>query len=384
MSLKSYLQLQISTILQKRKSAKQLLNMNSFVNNELKVIDALPVSKSHKAGTLIVKCDDIGDFLVWQQVIATIQTSEKGPVYFVGNKVIKGLYEQYFDFADKVIWIDKSQWQSDSYRKQVYDEVRKLNAERAYTTLFTRNYMMDDLMVMASDANEKIAWSCRHHTYFPDFDVLEKRWTQLIESDQPVQLEYFRNLEFVSKVYHSKPDGHFKPLFPNFNKHNTLVVVPVASAGSKTWKAEYFASCIQQVKHLFDRIILLGGANSKEAAQLISQQVNDAKLINLVDQTKLHELFAFIGEARVLLSVDTFAAHMGPLCCTDTVVVANGTNWQRFGDYEGKINSEFKLILPPHFKKVKSVTKVYYSSSEIQEIQVSTVVDAINSLQKKS
>ncbi len=382
MSLKSQLHLFVSTILQKRKSVKQFFGLQSFVKKELQHIDAMPQSKETRQGTLVVKCDDIGDFLVWQQVIPVLKSKAKSPLYFVGNKAIKSLYETYFDFADKVIWLDKSLWHDAAYRHELYNEISRLNVQVAFSPLFTRNFTLDDLLVLASHAPEKPAWSVKHHTYFPDFKLLENRWTSVLQSDKPVQLEYFRNNELISKLYNASIPEQFQVLFPNFNKHNTLVVVPVASAKSKSWKAEYFAQCINKVKPHFDRIILLGGANTIAVASQIAEQVNDSKLINLVDQTKLNELFAFIGEARLLLTVDTFAAHMGPLCATDTVVIGNGTNWQRFGDYEGKIKSGFKLILPPGYKKDYAKTKVHYSSSEIQEIEVDTVVKAIEGLLK--
>lgn len=379
MSVRSQIIGLVASVLHKRKASKQLKKTRRFVETELAQISKLPEVDSPKSGTVLIKCDDIGDFLVWQQVIETIKSKEN-PVYFVANKVIKSLYEAYFDFADKVIWIDKSRWNDADYRLETYTQIRSLNADRAIGALFTRNYNLDDLLLVASGAHETIAWDRHLHTYFPGFDLFDPYITRNITSDKAVQLEYYRNIEFVSKIYGIPENLNFKVLFPQFKRHNTLAVVPVASAGSKTWEASKFAACIKLVLPLFERVILIGGKNGEEIAKHISESVDDAKLINLVNQTKLNELFAFVGEARLLLTLDTFAAHIGPLCGTDTVVVANGTNWQRFGDYEGKVPSRYKLILPPDFKKEYNKVKTSYSGLEIQSIEVETVGNAIRSM----
>lgn len=384
MSLGIKIKLLISRLLQSRKNAKGLARIKRQLDTDLVFIDAISKDDTTLKGTLVVKCDDIGDFLVWQQVLPILAKHAEKPLYLVANKAIKPLYESYFDQADEVIWIDKSRWHEHEYRKSMFELVSKLKVNTAFTPLFTRNYAMDDLLVLASGAKEKLAWSSTHHYIYPGFDRLESRFERTIVSDVPNKLEYFRNIEFVNKVYHLSLPETFVPLFPNFKKYPTLVIVPVASAPSKTWPAENFARLITAVKSQFSRILIIGGANSVEASELIIRQVNDSKLVNLVNQTSLNELFAFIGEASLLLTVDTFAAHMGPLCATNTVVIANGTNWQRFGNYEPFIQLGFKLVLPPHVKKDLNKIKKYYNGDEIAQIDVNSVVRAINELQSGS
>lgn len=369
----------VSTFIQKKRNRKRYKGIRSQTASDLESIRNLGRSATERKGTLIAKCDDIGDFIVWQQVIPLLETHAKRPLYFVGNKTVKPIYETYFDFADEVLWIDKSQWHDQAYRMNVYEQVSSWNVGEAMTTLFTRNFIMEDMIVLASGAVKTYAWDRQIHPYFPKFDDLDPLFSNSIHVDpnELAKLEYLRNIEFVEKIYGLPPQQVFKPLFPDFRKHSTLVVIPVASMRSKTWAAEKFARTIQRVMHRFDRIILLGGANAIPASEIICDRIKDPKLVNLVNQTKLTEIFAFIGEARLVLTLDTFSAHLGPLCVTDTVVIANGTSWQRFLDYEPFVRSKYRLVLPPHFKKVHSKVKLYYNGSEIQTIQVDAVVKAI-------
>ena len=134
------LSLFVSSILQNRKQKKDFLKIEDFIRSEQKQIDTLPLSSETKKGTLIVKCDDIGDFLLWQQVIPHIKANADGPITFVGNSVIKPLIEAWFDFADHYIWIQKSKWDDVNYRMDIYKQLRLINAKVAFTPLFTRHF----------------------------------------------------------------------------------------------------------------------------------------------------------------------------------------------------------------------------------------------------
>lgn len=374
------LQAAVSSILQSFKSRKAYKRLRHQIASDLERIKSLPSADSSAAGTLIIKCDDIGDFLVWQQVIPILVKHAPRPLIFAGNVAVRSLYEQYFDFADTTLWIDKKQWGDAAYRLSLYNKVRQFNPQIALTPLFTRNYVMDDMLLLASNAPQRFVWHRHHHAYFPQMDLLDAPICTQIESQEPIKLEYFRNQEFISKVFNVQVEEKIQPLFPDFKKHKTLIVVPVASAGSKTWKAEYFARTISAVINDFDKCILLGGANGVEAANVICQLMDSPKIINLVNQTQLYEAFAFIGEASVLLTLDTFASHIGVLTATNTVMISNGTNAQRFADYAPYIASKFVAIFPPHYHVDPKRLKLRYSSSEIQTIQVETVVRAIKQL----
>ena len=217
------LKLAISSLMQSFKARKSLIRLRRQMASDLDLISSLPATNAATAGTLIIKCDDIGDFLVWQQVIPILEKHAPKPLMFVGNAAVRPLYEQYFDFADSTLWVDKKQWGDAAYRQSMYNKVRQLNPQMAITPLFTRNYSMDDLILLASNAPQRFAWHRQHHAYFPQMDMLDAYIGTQIMSQQPIKLEYFRNQEFVSKIFNIPVEEKIQALFPDFKKYKTAL-----------------------------------------------------------------------------------------------------------------------------------------------------------------
>ena len=118
------IQLYVSKWLQIRKLKRDAIKTQQFLEDNLARIKLLPYQAHAHQGALIVKCDDIGDFLFWQQCIPHISTHAPKPITFVGNLQIKPLIEAWFDFADHYVWIDKSKWLDETYRNEQYATVR--------------------------------------------------------------------------------------------------------------------------------------------------------------------------------------------------------------------------------------------------------------------
>jgi ADP-heptose:LPS heptosyltransferase len=351
------------------------------VENEMKRIGEMSLNTIPKAGTLIVKCDDIGDFILWQHTIEHFKKKASHPISFVGNKVLKEYYETDFPFADKVIWIDKSKWKDVAYRTLIYHEVASLNAETAISTCFTRNLFLDDMLVLSSQAFQKIAWSMKHHIYHATWLQQDIFLTQVMASNNLYLLEYFRNLELVEKIYDCSIPKEIK-VVKKVAKKNHLVIVPVASVPSKSWNVKNSISTIQQVSIHFEKIILVGGPDSVSTCAEIEKTLQNSKVINRSNKTSLSELFDLIAESKLVISPDTAAMHMAILSNTPLIAITNGTMWQRFTNYEPFIFSFYKLITPPHVLIQKNKLKINFTRAEINEIKVTEVVNTVQAVLK--
>ena len=384
MSLLHTIRFSLSSLAQSIKRPARLRALESFVKEEIAYIGQMPRNTGARRGTIVVKCDDIGDLFMWQQVIPFIVENAEKPLYFVTTSVNRPLIEHFFDFADGYIYIDKSRWGDKAYRQQQYQAVHSLKANMAFTPLFTRNLKMDDLLVLASDAARRVAWDMRHHAYFPSFKFKQPVTTDTITSDKPIELEYFRNIEFIEKLYNISLPHVISPMFPSFGKQNRLVVVPVSNAPSKCWAPALFADVIKAVSPQFDSVLLLGGPNSVAACKFIEEKCGLPKLINLAGETQLHELVPFIGESRLLLCADTFALHVAVQTSTDLVLVSNGTNWQRFSNYAPYVSSQVQVVYPDFFHERPEKQKLVYSRSEINTIAPEKVIKAIKTCLSRS
>jgi ADP-heptose:LPS heptosyltransferase len=366
-----------SLMLQRIKMFSKNRRLSKNIENEIKEIGNMPLNTKNKAGTLIVKCDDIGDFILWQHTIEHFKEKASRPFYFVGNKVLQEYYETAFPFADKAIWIDKSKWKEADYRQSMYNEVASFNAEIAITTCFTRNLFLDDMLILSSQASQKIAWSMKHHIYYQTWLQQDNFLTQVIESENIHLLEYFRNIEFVEKVYNYSIPKEITTI-KNPVKKNQLIIVPLASVPSKSWGVENIIATIQQIDLHFEKIILVGGPDAVAACTEIEKSIQNNKIINLANKTSLSELFDLIAQSKLVISPDTAAMHMAILSKTPLIAIANGTMWQRFTNYQPYVNSFYKLITPPHVSMQENKLKIHFTRAEINEITIVEVVNAVN------
>ncbi len=366
-----------SLMLQRIKMFSKNRRLSKNIENEMKEIGNMPLNTKNKAGTLIVKCDDIGDFILWQHTIEHFKEKASRPIYFVGNKVLKEYYETRFPFADKAIWIDKSKWKEADYRQSMYDKIASLNAETAISTCFTRNLFLDDMLVLSSQASRKIAWSMKHHIYYQTWLQHNNFLTQVIESENIHFLEYFRNIELVEKVYNCSIPKEIIAV-KNQVKKNQLIFVPLASVPSKSWGVENIVTTIQQIDLYFEKIILVGGPDAVAACTEIEKSIQNNKIINLANKTSLSELFDLIAQSKLVISPDTAAMHMAILSKTPLIAIANGTMWQRFTNYQPYVNSFYKLITPPHVSMQENKLKIHFTRAEINEITIVEIINAVN------
>ena len=384
MNLFLRLQLSVSKWLQLRKLRRDALKTKQWLMDELKVIQTLSNSNHKKYGTLIVKCDDIGDFLFWQQCIPYIKANAPKPITFVGNAQVKPLVEAWFDFADHYIWINKAQWGNAKYRLEQYQTLSKHAYELVFTPLFTRQYKLDDLLVAAAQSDRKIAWSSTHHSYIPNLPEAEAIMHSTIHSDQAIGLEYFRNLEFVEKLFHVPVEYTVQSPFAQFKKHNHLIIFPVASSKARNWPVHKYAQVIHRMQGHFAKIIVLGGPNSIAFSEALKPLCKTLQYIDLCAQTSLLDLMTFIGEASVLLTPDSAALHYGVLTATNTVVISNATNWQRFTNYQPYVKHQVRVVYPEWMKLDANQLKLQYSHTEIKSIGVDQICEAILSVKAQA
>lgn len=364
--------------IRKRKKLESWLVLEKQRISAIKLTDEVPP----RQGTLIIKCDDIGDFLIWQQCIPFFKDKLEGPLYFVGNKVVKELYDTWFDFADHCIWVDKARWSDPSYRMEIYNSVRMLHVKLALEPMFTRNYEMDDMILWASAAETRIAWQSALHTYYPSLRAVDGLANVERATSNPIALEYFRNYEFFSAIIQEPTPTEFNIQFPTFGKQNRLIVLPVGSIASKSWPKEHYVQLLRQVLPLFDSVLLLGGANAKAASDYIEKETGSPKVMNLAGQTRLTDMIPFIGESQMLLSPDTFGVHVAAMTGTPMVVISNGHQWQRFLNYGPHLKSGVKIVFPPYFKPEPNQYKTWHTRSEIAQVRVADVVKAIKELKR--
>ncbi|MCS7232152.1 MAG: hypothetical protein RMJ67_08460, partial [Elusimicrobiota bacterium] len=163
----------------------------------------LPVPGKIRPNTLLlVRLDEIGDYVLFRNFIEMLKRSEKYKNYsvtLVGNMAWKDLSEKLDGkFIDKFIWIDKKKFAKNLlYRYKKLKEIRSNGYEVVIAPVYSRDFFYNDSIVRIVNAKEKIGNSGNLANMKKWQKILgDKYYTKLIPSRDEVMFEFYRNREF--------------------------------------------------------------------------------------------------------------------------------------------------------------------------------------------
>ena len=319
--------------------------------------DSKCIQKNH---LIIIRLDDIGDYVLFRNALENIRTSGKfrnWKITLIGNLVWKELCLKLDNaFFDESLWIDKKQYfHSPGFRKELARHLNELGAELVWIPARTRHFFLEDCLASLIPA-EKIVTSGNSFSQYPS--KIERNFIESLGYEPIEVFENFHDWEFNKEVcfrFSGSTRKHnflfpaLEPYQPELKKPY-VVLFPGGSAGSKRWPAQGFTRLAKNIFQHFSgmRIVLAGS----EADSMLANQIEDgAKLekgavLNLTGKTNLYELCQVLAGAEVLISNDTSAAHMAALLKIPVVVPANGNKYGRFFPYPSTFE-KVKAIYPP-------------------------------------
>ncbi len=150
---------------------------------------------------LIIRLDDIGDYLLFRNHFAVYKNSPR----WAGHEVVllgNGAWADLFaaldrDKADRVIWVDKGKYlQEAEYRMELWTRLRQEGFETVICPSRTRPLLLDDLCVLATGAGHRLA----SVNTFPDAAwnrVSDSLYTELFRGGDPLGHEFYFNGVFA-------------------------------------------------------------------------------------------------------------------------------------------------------------------------------------------
>jgi ADP-heptose:LPS heptosyltransferase len=108
---------------------------------------------------------------------------------------------------------------------------------------------------------------------------------------------------------------------PTVRAPPTCVVHVGAFYGSRRWPVDRFATVARVLQREFGEVVITGGKDDRERARVIGAQAGLSDDAVLAGRTDLIELAALIAAARIVVSVDTGAAHLASAYGTPSVVI---------------------------------------------------------------
>jgi ADP-heptose:LPS heptosyltransferase len=341
---------------------------------------------------LVIRVDEIGDFMLWHSFLKEIATSEtyKGyEFHFCGNQSWKTLFNQFdAEWVSKSFWIDKIRFKKEpGYRfgflKQVYQE----RYDVVINPTFSRDKRYDDSIVKAAKAKERIGMAANLESIQP-YEIGYDRhlYTQLFDHPEKPVFEFYRNrlfTEFIkqgkSAITHTKIDQHRLPVFAIQVPEKYFVVFPGSRSKARIWPTEHF---IQVSNYLFENYgwtaVVCGTKGDTAYTDAFIKQYKKP-VLDLTGKTSLIEMLTVFTQAECLLSVDTGSVHLAAAVGCTVFGIFNGSQYKRFAPYPKEMAANFYAVYPDDVEeelkdeslvkqKYEFVVRVPYASVKAEKV----------------
>ncbi len=320
--------------------------------------------KPHIKKLLIVRVDEIGDYMLWHKFLREITGCEKYQGYechLCGNKNWQVLF-QHFDagYVHESIWLDKAK-----FKKEMYYRYRFLKAiyRQSYDTVinptFSRDKRNDDSIVQAASANTILGMVANLEnlrSYEQGYD--QKIYTKLFSfTDNPL-FEFFRNrlfTEWITGITSTITDtrlnlSNLPPLSLTLPTHY-FVVFPGSRSSSRIWDSENFVRVSQ---YLFENhgwtAIVCGTKSDAMYTQAFCAAYPHA-FLDQTGKTSLLEMLLLLSKSQCLLSVDTGSVHLAAAAGCPVFGIFNGSQYLRFAPYPEYMATGFHAVYPDEIEK---------------------------------
>lgn len=337
--------------------------MNKLKDNLYQLVLYLAVSGPRKKAKtkkiLIVRVDEIGDYMLWRPFLKTIVDS---PVYkgyefhFCGNKSWKTLFDTFDgELVRHSFWIDKIRFKKKmGYRYQFLKTIYQQNYDVVINPTFSRDKRNDDSIVRASKAPEKIGMvantdSVRAYESGYDKDL----YTRLFDHTEKPVFEFIRNklfAEFVSggpsAVANTKIDTNCLPALTVSVPEKYFVVFPGSRSRSRIWPTEYFTKVSNHIFENYGWTAVTAGTKADKEYTGAFTDLYKHPLIDLTGKTSLTEMLSLLKNAQCLLTVDTGSVHLAAAVGCTVFGIFNGSQYKRFAPYPAGIADNVYSIYP--------------------------------------
>lgn len=327
------------------------------------VASVLPLKKgiSERQKVLIIKLDNIGDFILWLdsfRAYSQIFPPEVYDVTVLGNSVWEELARANLSVKE-FLFIDPNRFCSNlAYRWKIFKQLRKNAFDIVVQTRFSRRYALEDAIIKLCGAHQRVGFESHSGSLRQLEEKRSRRWySHLITTSLGDVHELQRNGEFVralgAKDFKiSIPELHISKqqdekakaiiaedgIFSNYY----VLFIGAAEAG-KRWPPNRY---IDIGKLLYKRYgwlgVICGGPEDTGAGEIILREA-DVPMRNLAGSTSLNVLAAVIKHAKLLVTNDTLAVHMAAALSIPCVCILGGGHFERFLPYPASLGTSSQI-----------------------------------------
>ena len=354
------------------------------------------INLKKKESLLIVKLDDIGDYLLFRNFIEIIKKDNDYGRYnftFCGNKHCKKIVENYDNiFFNNYIWVDKYKYyHSKIYRLYLKSRICFIRYDILIHPTYSRSILSEDL-IQYFNAEIKIGSTSDITNISKDkLELYDKMYTRLISTTTNPMFEFYRNKEFTEKLlgYNillkkpliecAKEKINYLQIFQN----NYIVIFPSASIPSKRFEPNKFKVIITFLLLNYNYDLAISGSKSDKKISDSLTYNNNHRIHDLTGQC-LIDLIQLIKDSELLITNDTVALHIGAILNKKTICISNGTLYGRFLPYPYEITDKVFPVYPDAVDciNVQDLHKllIYGSTIDINEINPNKIISVIKKI----
>ncbi len=337
--------------LQKRKETKRTL---AQFEQWRQAIAAMPAPAAKSKRLLIIRLDDIGDYLLFRNTLSEYKRKWPGyEITLLGFSLWKELFE-FADsqFVDKTIWINKHEaLRDETTLRQLWQKLRNEGFEIVVCPSRVRPLLLDDLFMLAAAPQESIATN-NDFSHRQWNEVSDKLYSKLFIYKE-LSHEFSYNQAFAQWLF----PGYTPMLRPAFPAPQLpgpcaepyVVCFIGASFKSRRWPPERWIEFINTCKATAGyKVVIAGGKNDLPVAEKIIASTN---VESITGKVSLVEMVNWLAHSQATVSNDTMAAHLSVALGKPTVIIASGDNFYKFSEY--KMQSTTTLYPEVFYKKWK-------------------------------
>lgn len=291
---------------------------------------------NNKRDIIIIRLDRIGDFIIWLSAMERIrQLYSKRKITLFCLKCNVTLAEE-IGFFDEIIAVGEA----DLTLKALLRNLNFLKCDLLLHPTYSRTTEADRLAALIA-ANRKIAFEGDTSNCIPaEKAYYDRKYTNLVLSDQKVKMELVRNYDFVRYLYQDNSIPVRVTRLEEFAaKHKVeigesyFILNLGASMEVRRWPVERFQKVAEAIYARKQWLcVLCGGLDESKLAEQFEKNYC-GKNRNLVGKTTIPQVIGLIGGAELVVSNDTSTAHIAAACNIPAFCIVPGVNYPRFMPY---------------------------------------------------
>ena len=383
---------QVSLLLRRWQSAKDGRRVLRLFREWKDHQRQLPVPCPFEKKLLIIRLDDIGDYLLFRNQLRMYKRSSRWKdhvITLLGNMSWKPIFSE-FDVSsvDDTVWVDKNEYlASASYRLNLWDVLRRRGFGTVIAPSRTRPMLLDDLCMLAA-APLRVLASANTHIHSHWNQISDSLYQQLFKPSDTAIHEFDFNAQFTAWASEHRYEGR-RPEFDSWfvppDIDSYVLCFVGASTRSRRWPVKRWIEFIRLYRqHYSSRVILAGHTPVEvEIARTIAERTGAESIAGTVS---ILAFLRWIAGAQAVLTNDTMAAHLSASVNRPTVIIANGVNYARFTEYANAGIDNVVTVYPDVFnRKRKNTGWVSYNypdavSADIASIKASAVFDKLQTV----